>query len=332
LLSLLGIVFLLSLAFLVRKRQPILSLGIFWFFAGHLLESTILPLELAHEHRNYLPSLGPILVVVHCIDVAWMKLKRRWLWVMLPILAAIFAGLSIMRATQWSSDYSLFLYETSHHPNSASISSGFALRLIDVGKYKEGMQAFRRAADLAPEEPSYVLFMNMFAARAGEKFDQAGTEETLRRLAVGRITATTGQALQYLGECVLSWCQSLSANMEIWMKTLIDRKDQTGVDQSYVYFLMARSLYSQGKINEAIATYSLSHEIDKNYLHPLFDLAYLYARKGDGKMARETIHRLRESNRTARHPRTEEIEETEKDIEKLLIHSEDSFRTTELPR
>lgn len=319
--SLVGIVLLLALAFRIRRHQPLLSLGILWFFAGHLLESTILPLELAHEHRNYLPSLGPILVIVHVVNATCVKLQRRWLWSILPLLVIAVAGVSYMRATQWSSDYSLFAYETSHNPYSASITSGFALRLIEIGKYQEGMQAFRRAAELAPEEPSYLLFMNMFAAKAGEKFDQAGADETLRRLATGRITATTGQALQYLGECIMSWCNSLAPPMELWMNTMLNRDDPTGVDRSYINFLLARSLFSQGKINEAIKAYNLAHEADRNYLHPLFDLAYLYVREGDGDKARETIRRLREANQTAQHPRTDQIEETEKDIENLLTKS-----------
>lgn len=330
--SLVGIVFLLAFAYRTRRRQPLLSLGIFWFFAGHLLESTILPLELAHEHRNYLPSLGPILVIVHTVSAACMKLQRRWLWGILPLLVVAVAGVSYMRATQWASDYSLFAYETSHNPDSASVTSGFALRLIEVGKYDEGMQAFRHAALLAPEEPSYLIYMNMFAANAGEKFDQAGTEETLKRLATGHITATTGQALQYLGDCVLSWCHSLGPSMELWMKTLLNREDQTGVDKSYFHFLLARALFSQGKINEAVKTYNLAHETDTNYLHPLFDLVYLYVREGDGNKAKETVHRLREANRTARHPRTEQIEETEKDIENLLAKSQKNPQGTKQKR
>jgi tetratricopeptide (TPR) repeat protein len=112
--------------------------------------------------------------------------------------------------------------------------------------------------------------------------------------------------------------------MELWMKTMLNREDQTGVDKNFIYFLLARSLFAQGKVNEAIKAYNLAHETDKNYLHPLFDLAYLYARKGDGDMAMETIRRLKEANRTARYPRTDQIEETEKDIEKLLHRSPDS--------
>lgn len=49
---------------LLRVRRPWLSFAILWFFAGHLLESTFLPLELYFEHRNYLPIFGPALGAV----------------------------------------------------------------------------------------------------------------------------------------------------------------------------------------------------------------------------------------------------------------------------
>lgn len=321
--SLASIVLLLGLAYLARRRQPLLSLGIFWFFAGHLLESTIVPLELAHEHRNYLASLGPLLVIVHVVNVSSLKLKRRWLWAVLPLFVMIFAAVSFVRATQWTNEYSLFLFETQHHPNSASINGGFAVRLIEVGKYKEGMQAFRRASELAPTEASYLLFMNMFAARAGQKLDQADAEETVRRLTTDRITPTTGQAFQYLGDCILTWCRSLNSPMEGWLATLLKRSSDISIDASYVNFLLARTLFSQGKVNEAIAAYNRSFQEDQNYLHPLFDLAYLYVRVGDGDKARETIRRLKEANKTTLHPRDREIQETEKHIEDLLNRSQE---------
>lgn len=39
-----------------RKRWPLLSFGIVFFYVGHLIESSIVPLELFFEHRSYLPS------------------------------------------------------------------------------------------------------------------------------------------------------------------------------------------------------------------------------------------------------------------------------------
>jgi len=41
----------------LRRNAAALSAAILFFFAGHLLESTTLPLELYFEHRNYLPAM-----------------------------------------------------------------------------------------------------------------------------------------------------------------------------------------------------------------------------------------------------------------------------------
>jgi tetratricopeptide (TPR) repeat protein len=54
--STLAIGALLAGAWRLRKRHPAPALAILFFFIGHLLESTVVPLELYFEHRNYLPA------------------------------------------------------------------------------------------------------------------------------------------------------------------------------------------------------------------------------------------------------------------------------------
>ena len=68
LLSILTICALAIFAIVIRKMIPLASLGIGWFFTGHLLESTIIPLEMVYEHRNYLPSVGLIIAVISILD------------------------------------------------------------------------------------------------------------------------------------------------------------------------------------------------------------------------------------------------------------------------
>jgi hypothetical protein len=43
-----------------RRRYPLFSLAVLWYLAGHLIESTVVPLELYFEHRNYIPVIGPL--------------------------------------------------------------------------------------------------------------------------------------------------------------------------------------------------------------------------------------------------------------------------------
>lgn len=54
----------LLLSFVIRHKAPLFAFGVFFYFAGHSMESTLLPLELYFEHRNYLPQLGIWICVV----------------------------------------------------------------------------------------------------------------------------------------------------------------------------------------------------------------------------------------------------------------------------
>jgi tetratricopeptide (TPR) repeat protein len=56
-LALLFIAGLIAAAFALRRRAPVFACALLFFFAGHLIESTVLALELYFEHRNYLPAL-----------------------------------------------------------------------------------------------------------------------------------------------------------------------------------------------------------------------------------------------------------------------------------
>jgi hypothetical protein len=48
---------LIGMAFALRKRHPAIALALLFYFAGQLLESGWIPLELYFEHRNYLPAM-----------------------------------------------------------------------------------------------------------------------------------------------------------------------------------------------------------------------------------------------------------------------------------
>jgi Tfp pilus assembly protein PilF len=57
LLSVLSILGIVGLLVVMAKKHPLLSFCFLFFFVNHLMESTLLPLELVYEHRNYIPSM-----------------------------------------------------------------------------------------------------------------------------------------------------------------------------------------------------------------------------------------------------------------------------------
>jgi len=55
--ALAAVIALIVIAWRQRSRHPALALTILFYFAGQLLESTSIPLELYFEHRNYVPAM-----------------------------------------------------------------------------------------------------------------------------------------------------------------------------------------------------------------------------------------------------------------------------------
>lgn len=125
--AILGIVALPVVAWLARGRQPLVAFGILFFLVGHSMESTFIPLELAHEHRNYLPMLGILLAFFHLLlqpfHVASARIPRR---VVAVFLIGLFAAGTFSRATAWANPFTMSQAEIDHHPNSprASIEMG----------------------------------------------------------------------------------------------------------------------------------------------------------------------------------------------------------------
>ena len=106
-------------ALLLLKKRPLVSLGILWFFAGHVLESTLFPLEIAHEHRNYLADYGILLAASIAVTQAPLRRLAPLIRTATPLLFLIlFSSTTWLRASQWSDNINQAIYEARHHPES----------------------------------------------------------------------------------------------------------------------------------------------------------------------------------------------------------------------
>ena len=104
-------------AWLARRRMPVLGLAVGGFLGGHLLESTVVPLDLVYEHRNYLPSLGPLLGVGTTLAHIGRHQPGHARLVGLGMLLVL-AAMTATRAWQWRDPYTHALLEARHHPQS----------------------------------------------------------------------------------------------------------------------------------------------------------------------------------------------------------------------
>ncbi|MGA9855335.1 MAG: hypothetical protein WBR29_08685 [Gammaproteobacteria bacterium] len=119
--SLLALVALLALACWQRNRRPLVSLGILFFFVGQAMESTVLPLEIAFEHRNYLPDYGLLLAIFSCLllPVAGSRSMRISLrWTIAALALPVLFSVTLLRAYEWRSYLDFSYFEAQHHPRS----------------------------------------------------------------------------------------------------------------------------------------------------------------------------------------------------------------------
>ena len=142
LLSTLFILALLVSAFMLRKRFVLYSLGVFWFFGGHILESTVHPLELMFIHRNYLPTLGVFFVLAGPLNLLAKKHRNLVITGLVCVLLAC-ALCTRSLSHHWSGDYRMMILEALNHPLSvrANFRAGQVFKLSAIhatpGEHRE---------------------------------------------------------------------------------------------------------------------------------------------------------------------------------------------------
>jgi len=131
-----------ALAIALRKRAPSVFAGWFFFLIAHSVESSILPLELYFEHRNYLPAFGLLLGLAGTAELLSRRIAPgalpRW---KLGLFAAGGYALALgvatyARAFVWADEGRLLIQEARQHPGSVRASTALAFYAIHQGNVK----------------------------------------------------------------------------------------------------------------------------------------------------------------------------------------------------
>jgi len=204
-----GILGLLATALVLRTRLPVLSFGVLWFLAGHSLESTVLPLELVHEHRNYLPSFGILFMLLYGVSTRSVLKKSLGLRRLAPIpIAALFAIGTATRAAAWSNDLTFAMAQVENHPNSARANFNMghayhALYMLEAKPefYDEARNYYRRAAEANPNSTNGLRGLVELSYTADRPVESEWLVELQRRLATPPFDVDGFNQLKQLVDC-----------------------------------------------------------------------------------------------------------------------------------
>jgi tetratricopeptide (TPR) repeat protein len=148
-------------AMLLRRKWPLLSFAVLWFFAGHAMESSFIALELYFEHRNYLPLIGPVVALTAApfFAIAYRKLAFGILFLWLLALGGISAVQARMwgnwglLATVWAADRPLSL-------RSAQELGSYYISIIEPEKAVNAYLKARQRGITSPELPLAALLVS----------------------------------------------------------------------------------------------------------------------------------------------------------------------------
>jgi len=178
-----GIIALIALAIALRNRAPLIALGIFWYFLGHSLESSIFPLELIHEHRNYLPQFGLILALVFYVLYPYQRRQESTnnayaQHAFIIIFTALAAYGNYARAQHWQTSWSLAAQEVRAHPNSIRANTQIAALLHEKKRYDLALNYLVRAVNLDPADPKTRLRLIQHLFQSGQSMPETLLQET----------------------------------------------------------------------------------------------------------------------------------------------------------
>ncbi|RDZ27032.1 hypothetical protein DX914_12225 [Lysobacter silvisoli] len=121
-LAIAGLLALSALVVELRRRAPSLFAGWFFFLLAHSVESSVLPLEMYYEHRNYLPAFGLALALVGTLAL-WPRrgaagLRLAPLAWFATAACLVLALQTYGRVQTWRSKPAIVANALIHHPES----------------------------------------------------------------------------------------------------------------------------------------------------------------------------------------------------------------------
>jgi len=140
-------------AIIKSKRYPLISYCIFFFFLNHIIESTIFPLELIFEHRNYIPSMlvfVPITILI-ARGIRFFSYKRSMQIVIYIFVILVLVGQghsSFMRNFTWKTEEGLWLDAIDKYPDMSRAHHNLGRYYADNDQTEKAIALYKEALKL----------------------------------------------------------------------------------------------------------------------------------------------------------------------------------------
>lgn len=146
----------IATAFIQGRRSPLICFGILFYYLGHSIESSIIPIrDLFFEHRTYLPNVGMVFLLAGTALHVQSKLKAPLQWGVRAIMIGIILfnlSLTYNRTGLWQDKLSFYEHEIIHAQKNPRAFAALGNALADAGLCPKALGYFDHAKALYEQQ------------------------------------------------------------------------------------------------------------------------------------------------------------------------------------
>jgi len=291
---------LFALCWKLRNSVPLLAFAGLWYLVAHSMESSVLPLEMVFEHRNYLPAVGFVVLLAQLCEALARYLKVQF-WLLGGGVLILYVLLLFVRTSYWQDELRLAERNFRFHPESARARIHLASTYQDAALASEDPELTQHfliaARELAyrsylaqPESiPALVLLIHFDGNSTNAKRADIWQEKLQQAVFVGALSVADINFLEFYNRCVLERdCRAPVQGQQQFLRDLARR----GAQQPQVWFMLVDYCLKSGDLecarSEAEALL-VAHPDFQEALEHIYHAAVL---KGDAGKALLTLQRI----------------------------------------
>lgn len=309
------------------RKWPLIAFCVIFFFINHGIESTIIPLELVFEHRNYIPSMFffvlAAVAMVRVLDYFSYRPSIQFLMAFgFCFLLAAQAHTTYERNEVWQNEILLWSDNAQKAPGLSRVHTNLAKAYVDAGIHSEALKHFHKALEqnrVMHVRNRAVLYHNAGLAFHHQENDEAAVNYLRKALEVapGRQGTLAALCRLYLENGMLEKAYNeLRARIRdtaelgstklliTWALVMYHRGDmekamafagkalKKSPGNSDALAIIAQSYKSLGRIDRAAWYWRRYLEKKPESAEARFALIELYAKAGDGIRLSQAVENL----------------------------------------
>jgi tetratricopeptide (TPR) repeat protein len=248
--SILLILFIISFAFYIVRKRPLISFCIIFYFLNHLIEGSVFSLELIYEHRNYLPSMllfVPLAeFIIHALDYFSYKKIIQFIVALGIVIVLVGEGdITYSRNKTVSDDFILWLDNIDKSPGLSRPHSNLGNIYFNYNEKIKALQEYEKA-----------IILNKFGSEETLAIQKCNLgllyfEDMKDDRAMGYFKKSSEIMPKYIKNYIYIAKIKLRQNKIKEAKQIIEDKLKKYPNNSELMELYSFILLKDGKINEA---------------------------------------------------------------------------------